>query len=1158
MCSFRLRLSIVPAALATAVLLAPLAMHGQTLVTSIPIGPQPGLFNPAQMIVNPANHKVYVVGDFGTIAVVDGTTNQTLTHIKNTNGATYGMLLNSGANQIYLLGGTIQVVDSASDTIVNTFTPSPIAGAVTTGFGAPAYAGGNYNPVTNRLYIDETYEINNVNHLRLMAIDGATGAELAVVATDDPTAPFIGAAVVNPANNKIYGIGSGGLNTVGGYEVYDGATNTRIAGTLFAQPQATDYTNGYLSSYQLNPADNSLWMTTWIQTSEIAADGHTVLSTPPVTRFYRVDGVTNQLTSQDVFGFFTGLVFDPPSGRLIGSASCIPTTATDPSGLSATPCSAATTTFGMAAFDPASPAKLILLNPYIGPASCSVLPRMSAGAFLGGGLLGMDMAAGYFYYTNCTNPFTILITKGVFTGTPAATFPPTLNAIQTVGTLPTPDVVSQPANLAIDSSTHRAYVNSTENYVMAIDPSVPSLISQFLGNRPASLAVNPVTNTVYVGDSASKTLNVIDGATNTTRPQIQAGAGPNVAVNAVTNRVIVAGPSVSATDPNQVQGAVLLDGTSEAILMPLQAAAAVGMAVNSTTNIAYFLNNSQWYSVDLNTGARLFTGSDFSSGSVGSACQFTGIAVNSTNNSYYIAGTCASGPGTLALFDGATNTPLGQVSLAAGRKTGRLAVNPVSNKIYWETDVVINPANPPAPSINVYDAGTLASLSSMQGGFFPVAFNTVSNLVYTTNGNGLTVWDGIADASIGSFGRAGSAVRATPAVAVNETTNMVYVTDLLDIGSGETAGVVDVYQQGPLFHLGGKVLNGATGLPGASITINGTRVLTDANGVFQFPARVPPGTYTIAPTNPVVCGGNFTCTPASTSVTVVNADVSVTIIATPNFSVTGKVVDPNGVGLGNIALTLQGLPVGVSPFAGPPSSGTAPDGTFIFRYLPAGNYTISAQGTPYGFVPQPVSVTTADVAGVVITGTLPIAITSYTLSPFTMIGSGVVTTGTITLNQPAPLGGITIALSASDPKPAKFPSTVTVAQGQNSAAFTVQGNGVSSTTTVTLTASYQGSLAPQGTSASTSLTVAPTDTLHITKATFSTSQKLITVNATSTNPQAILTVFLASNNQNLGTMVNQGGGNYTFQVSFPSGTPASVNVKSNLGGSTGQGLALVP
>jgi hypothetical protein len=39
-------------------------------------------------------------------------------------------------------------------------------------------------------------------------------------------------------------------------------------------------------------------------------------------------------------------------------------------------------------------------------------------------------------------------------------------------------------------------------------------------------------------------------------------------------------------------------------------------------------------------------------------------------------------------------------------------------------------------------------------------------------------------------------------------------------------------------------------------------------------------------------------------------------------------------------------------------------------------------------------------------------------------------------------------------------------------------------------------------------------------------------------------------------MTNQGGGNYSFQTTIAS--IASVNLKSNLGGSTGQGVSVVP
>jgi hypothetical protein len=105
-------------------------------------------------------------------------------------------------------------------------------------------------------------------------------------------------------------------------------------------------------------------------------------------------------------------------------------------------------------------------------------------------------------------------------------------------------------------------------------------------------------------------------------------------------------------------------------------------------------------------------------------------------------------------------------------------------------------------------------------------------------------------------------------------------------------------------------------------------------------------------------------------------------------------------------------------------------------------------------------------------------------------------------------------------------------------------------------ASYQGPLAPALTSASASLTVAPTDRLNVTSATWSKSTQVLTVNATSSSAQSIISVLNANGNAPLGTMTNQGGGNYSFQMTIAS--IASVNFKTNLGGSTGQGVTVVP
>jgi hypothetical protein len=234
-------------------------------------------------------------------------------------------------------------------------------------------------------------------------------------------------------------------------------------------------------------------------------------------------------------------------------------------------------------------------------------------------------------------------------------------------------------------------------------------------------------------------------------------------------------------------------------------------------------------------------------------------------------------------------------------------------------------------------------------------------------------------------------------------------------------------------------------------------------------------------------------------------------------------------------------------------------GAFTISGLTPGVYTISpsAPGVFFSPLSQSVNITTANVTGVNFgTLTSPIAITGFTLSPWNTIASGVTTSATVTLNQPAPAGGVVIALTATNTKLVKIPASITVPAGSTSASLSIQASGTNVVTPITLGASYQGPLALQPSFASVVLTVSPGDTLHIKSATYSKSTQLLTVTATSTNAESILQLYLSSGNQLLGTMVNQGSGNYTIEVPFATGTPASVTVKSNLNGSTGQGVTV--
>ena len=60
------------------------------------------------------------------------------------------------------------------------------------------------------------------------------------------------------------------------------------------------------------------------------------------------------------------------------------------------------------------------------------------------------------------------------------------------------------------------------------------------GSGPNSVAVNPVTNKIYVANAGSANVTVIDGATNSTAT-VSAGTTPiSVAVNPLTNKIYIA------------------------------------------------------------------------------------------------------------------------------------------------------------------------------------------------------------------------------------------------------------------------------------------------------------------------------------------------------------------------------------------------------------------------------------------------------------------------------------------------------------------------------------------------------------------------------------------------------------------------------------------
>jgi YVTN family beta-propeller protein len=97
------------------------------------------------------------------------------------------------------------------------------------------------------------------------------------------------------------------------------------------------------------------------------------------------------------------------------------------------------------------------------------------------------------------------------------------------------------------------------------------------------VAVNPVTNRIYVANFDSGNVTVIDGATNVVTATLAAGGGA-LAINPVTNKIYLASNS-------GIGNVVIIDGaTNTSTAVP--AGSPIPLAVDVATNRVYVANNS--------------------------------------------------------------------------------------------------------------------------------------------------------------------------------------------------------------------------------------------------------------------------------------------------------------------------------------------------------------------------------------------------------------------------------------------------------------------------------------------------------------------------------------------------------------------------------------
>lgn len=86
----------------------------------------------------------------------------------------------------------------------------------------------------------------------------------------------------------------------------------------------------------------------------------------------------------------------------------------------------------------------------------------------------------------------------------------------------------------------------------------------------------------------------------------------------------------------------------------------------------------------------------------------------------------------------------------------------------------------------------------------------------------------------------------------------------------------------------------------------------------------------------------------------------------------------------------------------------------------------------------------------------PPVLAAFALHPAVTVGGTTTTNNAVALNGPAPVGGVSVALSSDNAAVAKVPAMISIPEGARGATFSITTTAVTSATTVGITASYEG------------------------------------------------------------------------------------------------------
>ncbi len=302
------------------------------------------------------------------------------------------------------------------------------------------------------------------------------------------------------------------------------------------------------------------------------------------------------------------------------------------------------------------------------------------------------------------------------------------------------------AALAVNPTTHKLYaVDEDHDAVIVTDESTQQTNRVAVGKGPIAIAVLRALNRVYVVNTDSNSISVIDGKQDVVIATIRGGSHPyTIAANQKTNQVYVA--------YTYDRILTVIDGKTNAV-RSLETGSADGIVIDEKTNTLFLMTYED-------PNIRIVNAATGSIQKVSVGAHIWGMAFDAATARLYLAHTATGevvglDEKTLQL----TRIPVGQIPCA-------LALDPVTRKLY-----AVNYGD---RTLSVIDMDQNKVTSVLVVGDHPQAIvaDVRRNRIYVANvhGNSVTVIDGSENKVIGTYEAAGHPY----ALAIDEHTSQIY------------------------------------------------------------------------------------------------------------------------------------------------------------------------------------------------------------------------------------------------------------------------------------------------------------------------------------------------------------------------------------------------